>query len=163
MIFYIYILPWFVNSSIVNHAKKSTNQLLLIMQLSVAFSTYDILIYFHQNKNGEVLIVTLRRKPNRFEHKNAWLGLLYYFMQFCCVYTLRCAFQSVGRFIAVRLITPILFWISLSKAFTNTVHSSLDERRYFIANKIWYKPLCAGGGVTLSASKISGVVCIVLL
>ena len=32
----------------------------------------------HHNKNGEVLIVTLRRKPNRFE-PDAWLGLLYYF------------------------------------------------------------------------------------
>lgn len=60
------------------------------------------------SKNGEVLIVTLRQKPNRFE-QNAWLGLFYYFMQFCCIYTLKCAFQSVGRFIAVRLTTPILF------------------------------------------------------
>ena len=65
--------------------------------------------FYAQNKNGEVLIVTLRRKPNRFEHKNAWLDLLYYFMQFCCVYTLKCVFQSAGRFIAVRLTTPILF------------------------------------------------------
>lgn len=81
----------------------------------------------YQNKNGEVLIVTLRRKPNRFE-PNAWLGLLYYFMQFHCIYTLKCSFQSVGRFIAARLTTPLLFWISLSKAFTNTVHSSSDER-----------------------------------
>ena len=95
----------------------------------------------YQNKNGEVLIVTLRRKPNRFE-LDAWLGLLYYFMQFHCIYTLKCAFQSAGRFIAVRLTTPILFWISLSKASTNTVHSTSDERRYFIASRIWYKPLC---------------------
>jgi len=43
----------------------------------------------NQNKNGEVLIVTLRQKPNRFEQKNAWLGLLYYFMQFHCIYTLK--------------------------------------------------------------------------
>ena len=63
-------------------------------------------------------------------------------MQFCCIYTLKCAFQSAGRFIAVRLTTPILFWISLSKASTNTVHSTSDERRYFIASRIWYKPLC---------------------
>ena len=63
---------------------------------------------FYQNKNGEVLIVTLRRKPNRFE-LDAWLGLLYYFMQSHRIYTLNWSFQSVGRFIAVRLTTPILF------------------------------------------------------
>ena len=62
----------------------------------------------HQNKNGEVLIVTLRRKPNRFE-PDAWLGLLYYFMHFHCIYTLKCSFQSAGRFIAARLTTPLLF------------------------------------------------------
>ena len=79
-------------------------------------------------------------------------------MQFHCIYTLKCSFQSAGRFIAARLTAPLLFWISLSKAFTNTVHSSSDERRYFIASKIWYRPLCAGGGVILSTSRISGVV-----
>ena len=105
-----------------------------------------------------MLIVTLRRKHNWFEHK-----MLYYFLHFYQIYTLKCAFQSVGRFITVRLITPILFWMSLSKASTNTVHSLSDERRYFIANKIWYKPLCTGGGVTLSTYKISGAVCIVQL
>ena len=71
---------------------------------------YECFYYecFYQIKNGEVLIVTLRQKPNRFE-QNAWLGLFYYFMQFCCIYTLKCAFQSAGRFIAVRLTTQILF------------------------------------------------------
>lgn len=64
-------------------------------------------MFFIKNKNGEVLIVTLRRKPNRFE-LNAWLGLLYYFMQFHCIYTLKCSFQSAGRFIAARLTTPLL-------------------------------------------------------
>ena len=62
----------------------------------------------HQNKNGEVLIVTLRQKPNRFE-PDAWLGLLYYFMQSHYIYTLKWSFQSVGRFIAARLTTSLLF------------------------------------------------------
>ena len=50
----------------------------------------------------------LRRKPNQFE-PDAWLGLLYYFMHFHCIYTLKCSFQSAGRFIATRLTTPLLF------------------------------------------------------
>ena len=44
-------------------------------------------IHFTEYENGEVLIVTLRRKPNRFEHD--MLG----------------AFQSPGIFMAVRLST----------------------------------------------------------
>lgn len=53
------------------------------------------------------------------------------------IYTLKCVFQSVGRFIALRLTTSLLFWINLSKASTNTTLSSSEERKYSITSKIW--------------------------
>ena len=92
-----------------------------VVTLAVALSFY-MSNYISSEKEGKTLIqpgtqqaqLTLSDGSVIDVHRkevsvNAWLGLLYYFMQFHCIYTLKCSFQSAGRFIAAKLTTSLLF------------------------------------------------------
>lgn len=76
--------------------------------MTTLFIQYQFL-FLNRYKNIELAIVALNRKPTPFDRKNACLGPLYYFYVAYCIYTLKCIFQSVGRFIAVRLIILLFF------------------------------------------------------